>query len=444
MCRIAVIGGGPAGSFFALTALKIASQLNRALEVVIFERKDLTAAGPAGCNMCAGVLSRRVVEGLSALGIFLPPEVVLGRVHRYMLHWGSGSLSISPPDPSRRVLSVYRAGGPRNSPYPPTSGFDAFLQREAERRGAHVVHERIDEVSFDPRPRLYTSNGAETFDLAVLATGVNSTTPVLHGIDYSRPATETMAQDSLLLAADAGRTQMESTVHVFFDQPKGSFFGALVPKCNFANISLLGRSLSAGCIQEFLAAPEVRCVIGDSAPQTCGCRPRVAVTLARGFYAGRFVAIGDCCVTRLYKDGIGSALVTARAAAETALRYGITREAFAAHYAPVCRAIARDNRFGRAVFALTAHSRKNGFSMRALARAVACEADAAPAGGPLSRILWSLFTGDAGYEEIFRMMIRAGTVARLLKAMLLELRFGRSRSISVPKAVMRKEAPDKP
>jgi flavin-dependent dehydrogenase len=361
-----------------------------------------------------------------------------------MVHWGSGSMSISPPDPSRRVLSVYRGGGPRHSPYPPAAGFDAFLQREAEKRGARIVHERVDEVSFDPRPRVYTSNCAETFDLAVLATGVNSTTPVLHGLDYSRPATETMAQDSLLLAGDAGHKQMESTVHVFFDQPKGSFFGALIPKCNFANISLLGRRLSADCIREFLAAPEVRFVIGDNPPQTCGCRPRVAVTLARGFYADRFVAIGDCCITRLYKDGIGSALVTARAAAETALRYGFTREAFAAQYAPMCRAIARDNRFGRAVFALTARSRRNGFSMRALARAVASEANSAPEAAPLSRILWSLFTGDAGYEEIFRMMIHAGTVARLLKAMLLELRFGRSHSISASETVMQKEAPDQP
>ena len=443
MSRIAVIGSGPAGSFFALAALKVASQLNRALEVTIFERKDLTAAGPAGCNMCAGILSRRVVEGLSALGISLPPEVVLGRVHRYMLHWGGGSLAISPPDPSRQVLSVYRAGGPRNSPYPATAGFDAFLQREAERRGARIVHERVDEVSFDPRPRIHTSKGAVTFDLAVLATGVNSTAPVLHGLHYSRPATETMAQDSLLLSGDAGRTQMESTVHVFFDRPKGSFFGALIPKRNFANISLLGRRLSANCIEEFLSAPEVRSVVGEN-PQTCGCRPRVAVTLAQDYYAGRFVAIGDCCVTRLYKDGIGSALVTARAAAETALRYGITQEAFAAHYAPVCRAIARDNRFGRAVFALTSHSRRNGFSMRALGRAVALETNAAPGGGLMGRILWSLFTGDAGYEEIFRMMIRAGTVASLLKAMLLELRFDRSPSISASETVMHKEAPDKP
>ena len=149
-------------------------------------------------------------------------------------------------------------------------------------------------------------------------------------------------------------------------------------------------------------------------------------------------------MTRLYKDGIGSALVTARAAAETALQYGITQEAFAAHYAPVCRAIARDNRFGRIVFALTAHSRRSGFTMRALARAVASEANTAPGAGPLGRILWSLFTGDSSYEEIFRMMFDAGSIARLLKAMLLELRFDRSRLISSPEAVMQKEAADKP
>ncbi len=114
--RVAIIGGGPAGSFFALCAQSIAAQLGWQLDITVFERKDLSAAGPRGCNMCAGILSRRTVEGLAALGLALPPEIVRAQIRADRLHWGEHSVSIEPPDATRQVLSVYRGGGPRHSP----------------------------------------------------------------------------------------------------------------------------------------------------------------------------------------------------------------------------------------------------------------------------------------------------------------------------------------
>jgi flavin-dependent dehydrogenase len=418
--RIAIIGGGPAGSFFALSAFQIAVELGLPLDITLFERKDLSAAGPRGCNMCAGILSRRTVEGLAALNISLAPAVILGRVRAYQLHWGANSVSIHPPDPTREALSVYRAGGPRKSPYPPTAGFDAFLLSQAEARGARLVRERVEKISFDPRPRVYTSTREEVFDLAVLATGVNATPPVFHNLDYVRPVTETMAQNELLLESSPSRAQMDSTVHIYFDQPRGLIFGALIPKGHFANVSLLGQRLARDSIEQFLGVPQVMHVVGTEPPRLCTCRPRVAVTAARGFYADCFVAVGDACATRLYKDGIGSALVTARAAAETALRHGISAEAFCTHYAPVCRGIARDNRFGRAVFAVMDHSKHNRLLMRAMARILKSEASQVPRARVLSPILWFLFTGDADYEKIFRMMFKPKVVARIGQAMVQE------------------------
>lgn len=420
--RIAIVGGGPAGSFFALCALQIAARLNLHLDITIFERKDLSAQGPAGCNMCAGILSRRVIEGLATLEVTLPPDVVRGHVRVYKLHWGNHSVSIQPPDPTRQVLSVYRAGGPRKSPYAPASGLDEFLLNAAHARGARIVHERVSEISFEPLPRVCSATRQETFDLVVLAIGVNATPPVFHCFDYAPPAMETMAQDALLLESETSRAQMDSTVHIFFEQPRGLIFGALVPKGQFVTVSLLGQKLARDCIEQFLAAPQVRSVLSDAPPRLCGCRPRVAVAPARGFYGDRFVAIGDSCVTRLYKDGIGSALVTARAATETALLYGVSREDFAAHYAPVCRAIARDNRFGRVVFSLIGHSRRDALFMRALARGLKSEANEKPGARVLSQTLWALFTGDTNYTEIFRMIFEPKSMVRLAQAMLQEIR----------------------
>ncbi len=418
--RIAIVGGGPAGSFFALEALSIAAQLGWQLDITIFERKNLTAAGPRGCNMCAGILSGRTIEGLAALGITLPPEIVRAQIRTYKLHWSNHAISIHPPDPSRQVFSVYRAGGPRKSPAAPTAGFDDYLLSTAKSRGARVIEERVQQVLFDELPRVRTSEREEIFDLVVLAVGVNATPPVLENLEYVHPPTETMAQDELAVDPSPGFA-IDSTVHVYFEQPDGLIFGALIPKGGFANVSLLGRNFGRDSIDQFLAVPKVAAIVGDHPPRLCGCRPRVAVAPARGFYADRFVAVGDACVTRLYKDGIGSALTTAREAAETALRYGISRDAFAVHYAPVCRTIARDNRYGRIVFSLIERSKHNALFMRANGRALRTEADQAPETRVLNQTLWSLFTGDANYKEIFWMLFKPKSIARVAKAMLAEM-----------------------
>lgn len=419
--RIAIIGGGPAGSFFALSALHIAAPLNLPLDITLFERKDLTAAGPRGCNMCAGILSHRVLQGLDRLNISLPPEIILGRVRTYLLHWRDHAIGIQPPDPARQVISVYRAGGPRKSPYAPTQGLDEFLLQQAQTRGARVIHERVERISFDPLPIVHTASLDAEFDLVVLATGVNATPPILDSVDYVLPKTETMAQDSLLIETDQTRVQMESTVHVYFDQPRDLIFGALVPKGKFATVSLLGRHLERNSLSQFLNIPEVTAVVGNLPPQMCGCRPRVSIAPARGYYADRFVAIGDSCVTRLYKDGIGSALATAHAAAETALLYGIERQAFAEHYAPICRRIDADNRFGRFVFGLIAHSKRNAYFMRGLGHALKSELREPPPARILSGTLWALFTGDSNYAEISRMLLNPRGLARLCKGMLKQI-----------------------
>jgi flavin-dependent dehydrogenase len=418
--RIAIVGGGPAGSFFALSAFQIAAQLDLPLAITIFERKDLSAPGPRGCNMCAGILSSRTVHGLDALNLALPPDVVMGRINVYTVHWNDHHIPIDPPDATRQVLSVYRSGGPRHSPFAPVTGFDQFLLDQARARGAQVLHERVEKISFASQPRVITSARAEVFDLVVLATGVNAIPPAIENLAYRPPITETMAQDELMLSNPA-RADANCAVHIFFDHPRDLLFGALIPKGHFVNVSLLGARLDRASIQKFLTDPQVARVVGHHPPQACGCQPRIAASPAHNFFADRFIAIGDACVTRLYKDGIGSALMTARAAAETALTRGIHRAAFAAQYAPVCRAIARDNRLGRAVFALTGASRQSPLLMRTLARALAAEARQAPRDRLTSQVLWSLFTGDADYSEIFKMMLHPQRIARLGFAMLEEI-----------------------
>jgi len=419
--RIAVVGGGPAGSLFAIHALHYAQQVGRRIRVTIFERKDFSLRGPLGCNKCAGILSSHLLRGLKEVGITLPADVIMGHVRSYVLHIiDPTEVEIEQPDPTREIVSIYRGSGPRLAPTPPPRSFDGFLLDQARRRGAEVIPERVNEVSYESdRPRLKTAQREETFDLVVMAIGVNAR-PFEHpGLDYVAPRTEVMAQDELLVANEW--THLGHAVHVYFSEPRGLLFGGLIPKGSFVNVSLLGHGLHKDSVGQFLATEAVQRVVPSQAQRLCGCAPRVAVSGARGYYASRFVAVGDAAVTRLYKDGIGSALVTARCAAETAILHGVSRQAFRVHYAPTCRRIAHDNFYGRILFDVMSHWKHYDLLSRPWLRLLVAERDRPPAERLYSRILWGLFTGDDSYRDIFRMLFGRRAQAGLLVAAWQEL-----------------------
>ncbi len=54
--RVAVIGGGPAGSFFAHSLLQFARRMRLLLQVDIYEPRDFASIGPGGCNVCGRLI----------------------------------------------------------------------------------------------------------------------------------------------------------------------------------------------------------------------------------------------------------------------------------------------------------------------------------------------------------------------------------------------------
>ena len=56
--RVAVMGGGPAGSFFSYFLLTMAERAGLEIHVDIYEPRNFDVSGPAGCNMCGRSLSR--------------------------------------------------------------------------------------------------------------------------------------------------------------------------------------------------------------------------------------------------------------------------------------------------------------------------------------------------------------------------------------------------
>ena len=85
--RVAIIGGGPPASFFAIHLLREAGRLNRHLDVVIVEKRGPTCHDSddfqcKGCTFCAGIISPRLNAVLDANGLVVPEEIIQEHIER--------------------------------------------------------------------------------------------------------------------------------------------------------------------------------------------------------------------------------------------------------------------------------------------------------------------------------------------------------------------------
>lgn len=102
----------------------------------------------------------------------------------------------------------------------------------------------------------------------------------------------------------------------------------------------------------------------------------------------------------MYKDGIGGAYRTAKAAAKTAVIHGVSAEHFRRHFLPVCNGLSRDNRIGKAVFLVITLIRRVSFLRKGLWRMTVRE-QAGIGSRRMSGVLWDTFTGNASYRDVF-------------------------------------------
>ncbi|MCP4976514.1 MAG: hypothetical protein GY931_10165, partial [Maribacter sp.] len=92
--RVAVIGSGPAGSFFSFFLLELAERTGLDVRVDIYDNKDFSKCGPTGCNHCGGIISESLVQILAAEGINIPTNVAKKGIESYVLHMDVGSVKI--------------------------------------------------------------------------------------------------------------------------------------------------------------------------------------------------------------------------------------------------------------------------------------------------------------------------------------------------------------
>ncbi|MFH1177730.1 MAG: hypothetical protein V1750_10015 [Acidobacteriota bacterium] len=428
--RIAVIGGGPAGSFFSYFLLLFAERTGRSLHVDIYDPRDFWGAGPASCNMCGGIVSESLVESLALEGIEPPDSVVQRGLDSYVLHTAAGTSHIETPSREMRIAAVHRGGGPKGSESGRWESFDAHLLKLALAKGASYYCARVSQVRWNEgRPEVQI--GAlppRTYDLLVGAVGVNSSDLKLFeelGFAYRRPATVKTYITELQFGAEGVRSLFGSSMHVFLlDLPRLDF-AALIPKGDYVTMCMLGREIDKELVDSFFAHPVVRaCFPRDWTPphDTCHCSPRMYFAPARHPFADRVVLIGDAGVSRLYKDGIGAAYRSAKAAARTAVFSGVSMADFKRHYWPHCRRVALDNSLGKVVFKVVHLMQHWRFSCAAVVRLANAEARRPGKARRMSAVLWDTFTGSSTYRAILVRTLHPAFLVRLFVAHLAALR----------------------
>jgi hypothetical protein len=210
-------------------------------------------------------------------------------------------------------------------------------------------------------------------------------------------------------------------MHVFLLNVPGLDFAAIIPKGDYVSICLLGDHVDKATLKTFLESPQVqRCMPPgwESANVACQCSPKMNIGGAVQPFADRLVFIGDSGVTRLYKDGIGAAYRTAKAAATTAVFHGISEADFERHFWPVCKAIESDNTIGKFIFKFKELLQKKRFARRAVLHMVSGEQQLSGPERRMSMVLWDLFTGSATYRDILKRTLHPAFVTRLVGSLI--------------------------
>ncbi len=455
---VAVIGGGPAGAFFAIHLLRRARELTRTLKVIILERRRSVSLQPArggaeswkGCNYCAGGISPKLHDVLEELGLRLPEEIIQSRIGSISIQGFWKNIELEVP-PGRELVSVYRGSRP-HARFEGYKNFDSFLLDAALKAGAELIAGDAIDATYNERGKpviRYCAGGTELrleADLAVFAAGVNEevgTTlersrmlqSLQRLIPSFRPPRVRQALIFELEAKPKVPSNLLGTIH-FVEYGSKALpleMCSLVPKRGFITVVLIGEGVdkvtdlgeSPGIVKRFLELPHIRKLVSPRVQLStaCICRPNMVVGSARHPFGDRVVAVGDMVTTRLYKDGILSACQTARALAVTVLGLGIDAASLEEGYGPVLRRFRRGNRLASFVFLLHRLFFSSSVLSRVLYQAVITERKGTPSGQRhLGNILWRIASGDDDYQAIFLSMVHPATVWSILKGGLVTLR----------------------
>ena len=408
--KIAVIGGGPAGSFFTYFALDFAERLGLDISVDIYEPKDFNCAGPKGCNNCGGIVSESLIQALATEGVVLSSDVIRRGIESYTLHLEQGSTIIETPFNEQRIAAMFRGIGPLGADGKDGGSFDNYLLDLCKKSGANVIHEAVTSaIRTADGVTLSTKNKQKArYDLVVGAVGLNANAlDIFESIcpSFVPPETTKTYISEFKMEPELIDKHFGNSMHVFLLNLPHIKFGALIPKGRFVTLVLLGSDINKEIASSFVNSEAVRKLfppdinLDDITP--CKCFPSINVKGAKLAYDDRVVLVGDSASSKLYKNGVGAAYITGKAAANTAVFNGISAAAFKKHYQPVCSNLERDNVLGKFIFSVTGIIQKSHLLKSAMLGLVIKEQGKKNQNRRMSSVLWDTFTGSAAYKNIF-------------------------------------------
>jgi len=451
--RVFVVGGGPAGAFFALTLLRTSRSLGRTIELLIFEKKrQLQFYRPThthyfreGCNYCAGGISPRLADTLEEMGLRLPEEIQEGAVDSLTVHENWKNIELPVPS-GRKMLSAFRGSRPQSRPGR-HANFDAFLLEKAVEEGATVMTAEVYDVSRSKQGKpvlaYWVGSGtarrseSEEADFVVFAGGVNQTPGTEPEQDCLFRALGRLipgfrppkVRKALICELGAEPEQLRPIMGELHFGQYGSKdlrieMSSLTPKRRCITVALLGRSIDLAkpsdnmqIMMDFLNLPHVRRLLPkriDLRP-LCMCNPNMTVRAARNPFGHRAAVTGDMAVARLYKDGIYSAYLTACALANAVLMDGVDTRSLTRSYWPTIKRLSNDNWFGKAVFLLNRITFASPLLSRVLYQAVLTERKTRlQQRRRLGNLLWRIASGDDTYRHILLSMFHPLTLASIV------------------------------
>ncbi len=406
---IAVIGGGPSGSFFSYFALEFAKRFDIDISVDIYETKNFTKIGAGGCNHCGGIISESLIQKLSTDGIVIPSNIIRRGIDTYTLHVEQGESTINSPSNEQRIASVFRGCGPKGCTDTSQRSFDNYLLALCKEEGANIISEKITQAErvadgIIIRSKKYLE---KKYDLVVGAVGLNIKTLEIFGSvcrNYIPPQVTRTYISEFFLEIENVDKYFGNSMHVFLLNLPNITFGALIPKGNYVTLVLLGKNIDKEVVKNFIEAEQVKgCFpknlkLIDSAP--CKCYPFINVKAAKNPFDDRVVLIGDSASSKLYKNGIGAAYITGRAAAKTAIFQGVSKKSFKKIYQPVCQDLNLDNSVGKFIFLVTKIIQSSKILKTGLLQMVIQEQKKESDKRLMSNVLWDTFTGSADYRNI--------------------------------------------
>lgn len=448
---VAIVGGGPAGSFAALHLLRRAAGQERNIRVVIFERRcgpqaDVAdgLAGPyKGCPQCAGGISPRLHEAIDALGIELPPAVIQADISVITVQGNWKSIYLPVPG-DRPMSSVYRGTLPFGQ-HSPGDCFDAMLLGCATKAGAELIGSRVSRAAYETSGKValsYLVGGIEnllTADFVIFAGGVNEksaragTIPTSVELfqrlqpSYVPPRLRKALIFELEVLTVTGMAAAGELHYIESSSGKLRLeMCSVLSKRGHITVTLIGKSVdeseshqqNLNVIKDFLALPQIRRILPPKMqPRVCCiCNPSLVVGTAIMPYGPRIAAVGDMATSRQYKDGILAAHNMAASIVQTIFDAGVDGPSLMKGYGPTIAGFQRDNRFAAVIFVLYRWFFINPFLSRIIYQAFVSEKKSkSEEQRDFKKIFWAISSGDQSYEQIAWSMVRPTTLWLILR-----------------------------